>query len=96
MVPMNPRDTAILTFKGSDYRCIISLISKNEDIKFNAIYWFGCKKWNIIKHKNLLSHIKMCKEILMFANIEIENKKFYCKKTPIFFAGCRYWERISI
>ena len=32
----------------------------------------------------------MCKEILMFANIEIENKKFYCNKAPIFFVGCRY------
>ena len=28
-----------------------------------------------MKHKNLLSHIKMCKEILMFANIEIKKKK---------------------
>ena len=34
----------------------------------------------------------MCKEILMFANIEIKKKKFYCNKTPIFFEGCRYWE----
>ena len=33
----------------------------------------------------------MYKEILMLANIEIEKKKkFYCKKTPIFFEGCRY------
>ena len=29
---MNLSDIAILNIKGSDYRCIISLISKNETI----------------------------------------------------------------
>ena len=29
----------------------------------------------MITHKNLLSHIKMGKEILMFGDIEIEKKK---------------------
>ena len=29
---MNLSDIAILNIKGSDYRCIISLISKNESI----------------------------------------------------------------
>ena len=29
---MNLRDIAILNIKGFDYRCIISLISKNEAI----------------------------------------------------------------
>ena len=32
------------------------------------------KKLNIIKHKNLLSRIKMGKEILTFGDIEIEKK----------------------
>ena len=32
MMPMNLSDIAILNIKGSDYRCIISLISKNEAI----------------------------------------------------------------
>ena len=32
MTSLNLRDIAILSIKGSDYRCIISLISKNEDI----------------------------------------------------------------
>ena len=41
------------------------------------------KKWNIIKHKNLSSHIKLGKEMLMFGNIEIEKSKFYCNKTPV-------------
>ena len=31
---MNLSDIAILNIKGSDYHCIISLISKNEVIKF--------------------------------------------------------------
>ena len=30
MMSINPSDIAILNIKGSDYRCIISLISKNE------------------------------------------------------------------
>ena len=30
MMSMNLSDIAILKIKGSDYRCIISLISKNE------------------------------------------------------------------
>ena len=32
MTSLNLRDIAILNIKGSDYRCIISLISKSEDI----------------------------------------------------------------
>ena len=32
MMSMNYSDIAILNIKGSDYRCIISLISKNETI----------------------------------------------------------------
>ena len=32
MMSMNLRDIAILNIKGSDYRCIVSLISKNEAI----------------------------------------------------------------
>ena len=33
MMSINLSDIAILNIKGSDYRCIISLISKNEAIK---------------------------------------------------------------
>ena len=32
MMSMNLSDIVILNFKGSDYHCIISLISKNETI----------------------------------------------------------------
>ena len=34
------------------------------------------KKWNIIKHKNLLSLLKMGKEILTLGDIEIAKNKF--------------------
>ena len=37
-----------------------------------------------MKHKILLSRIKMGKEILTFGNIEFEKNKFYRNKTPIF------------
>ena len=39
--------------------------------------------WNIIKHENLLSYIKIGKEILTFGDIEIEKKKFYRNKIPV-------------
>ena len=39
---------------------------------------------SIIKHKNLLSHIKMSKEILRFIDTEIEKNKFYRHKSSIF------------
>ena len=32
---------------------------------------------------------KICKEILTFGDIEIENN-FFCNKIPIFFKRCRY------
>ena len=34
MMSMNLSHIAILNIKGSDYRCIISLISKNEAINY--------------------------------------------------------------
>ena len=37
-----------------------------------------------MKHKNLLSHIKVLKEFLLFGDIEIEKHKFYCYKYPIY------------
>ena len=76
---MNFSDIAVLNIKSSNYRRTISLISKNKAINLmqdadlteleqNII------KQNIMKHKNLLSYIKMGKEILTFDNIEIEKK----------------------
>ena len=73
---------AILNIKGPDYRCIVGLISKDEAINLmqNADL---TEKVNIIKHKNLLPHIKMGKEILTSGDNEIEKNKFYRNKAPI-------------
>ena len=65
MMSVNLGDIAILNIKGSDYRCMISLISKNEAI---IKRWFDWKKWNVIK---------MGKEMLTFGNIEIERPLFF-------------------
>ena len=71
---MNLSVIAILYIKGSDYYFIIRLISKNGN-KLNAKCWFDRKNSNIIKYKNLLTYIKMGREILMFGDIEIEKKQ---------------------
>ena len=84
-MPTNLSDVAILNIKGSDYCCIIILISKNEAINLMQNADLAKKKRNI-KHKNLLSHIKMGKEILTFGGIEIEKNKFYHHKTAISWA----------
>ena len=81
---INLSDIAILNIKGSDYWCIISGISKNDAINLMQNTALTKKKWNIIKHKTLLSHIKMGIEILTFGDIEVEKNKFYHNKTPIF------------
>ena len=72
---MSLSDIAILNITGSNYRCIISGINKNESLNLLQ-YQFDQKKRDTIKHKNLLSHMKMAKEILTFDNIEAERKKF--------------------
>ena len=71
---MNLSDTAILNIKDSDYCCIISLINKNEAVNIMQNADLTEKSrilWNI---KNLLSSIKIGKEILTFGDIEIERK----------------------
>ena len=42
------------------------------------------KKWNVIKHKDLLSHIKMDKEITTFGDIKTEKHKFHHFKILFF------------
>ena len=37
-----------------------------------------------LKHKKLLPHIKIDKEIITFGDIEIEKHKFHRYKNPIF------------
>ena len=68
---INLSNIAILNIKSADYRCIFCWISKNWGHKLNAKYPFDRKEWDFIKLKNLASHIKMGKEILMFGDIEI-------------------------
>ena len=80
---MKLRDINILNIKGSDYRFIISGISKTWGQKLETKYWFDQKTRNIIKHKSFFSYIKMGKEILTLGDIEVE-KKCYHSKTPIF------------
>ena len=84
MISMNLSDIAFLNIKGSDYCCIISLISQNDVINLMQNANLTEKSGLFItKHKNLLSYMKMGKEILMFSNIEIEKNKFYRNGTPI-------------
>ena len=87
---MSFSNIVILNIKCADYCCIISGIRKSE-----AVNLFQRKKWNIIKHKRLLSHIKMVKEILTFCNIKIKKHKSYAIKV-LFARSCGYYERISI
>ena len=65
MMSVNLSDIAvILKVKSAGYFFIISGIHRWGH-KLNAKYRFDRKKWNIIKHKSLFSHIKMCEEILL-------------------------------
>ena len=79
MMPMNLTNISILSIKSYDYLCIVNLFRKNEVIfkilKLNAKCLFDQNKHNIIEHKNLLSDLKMHKEILTFGNIKIEKNK---------------------
>ena len=47
-------DIAILNIKGSDYCCIISLISKNEVINLMQNADLTEKKWNLIKYRDFI------------------------------------------
>ena len=67
---MNVSDIAILNVKSANYRCILSGISKNEAINLMQNADLTKKKQSSIKHNNLLSRIKMGKEILTFGDIE--------------------------
>ena len=78
MISTKLSDSAILSIKGFNYRFIVSVISKNEAI--NLMKNLDFNKKNIKKHKNLLTVVKLGKEILTFRNIEIEKNKFYHHK----------------
>ena len=72
---MNLSDITILNIKSADYRCISKGISKM--LKYlckmlSAKCLFDRKNRNIIKHKNLLSRIKMGKKSL--AKLKLKRK----------------------
>ena len=71
MMSMNLSNIAILNIKGSDYLCIIIGVSKNEATNLMQNTKSVRKKWDIIKHKVLLSHIKLDKEVLKLGEVEI-------------------------
>ena len=54
MISVNLSDIAILNMKASDYRCIISLISKNEAINLWQNVDLTKKKRIIIKNKQFI------------------------------------------
>ena len=54
MMSMNLNNIAIINIKGYYYRCIISLISKNEAINLMENVDLTEKNRSIMKHKNLL------------------------------------------
>ena len=54
MMFMNLSDIAILNIEGSDYHCVISLISKNEAINLMQNADLTKKTRNIIKLKKII------------------------------------------
>ena len=54
MTSMNLSDIALLNIKSSDYRCIISLIIKNEATNLMQNAHLTEKKRNIIKYKKFI------------------------------------------
>ena len=74
MMCMNLTNIAVLNIKV--LLIAVSLADlQNGGQKPISKYRFDRIKWNIIKHHNLLSHIKTREEILTFGYIEIEKKK---------------------
>ena len=85
MMSIKLSDIAILNIECSDYRSIISLISKNEAINLMENADLNKNKGNVLNIKNLFSYTKMGKEILTFDDIEIEKKIDFIVKKLLFF-----------
>ena len=67
---MNLSNIAVLNINNVHFCCIINRISKNEAINSVQKYQSNKKEQSIIKHRNLLSHTKIRKEILSFGDIK--------------------------
>ena len=63
MMYINLSGIVILSIKGSDYLCIISLISKNEAINLMQNADLAEKSGTLENMNNLFSYIRMGKEI---------------------------------
>ena len=83
MMSINLSDITILNMKGSDYCCIISLISKNEAINSLKNADLTEKGGTLQNMKKIFSYVKMGEEILTFGDIEIEKNKFCLYTTHI-------------
>ena len=79
MMSVNLSNTTILNNKSADFRCIVS----DAWHQLNARCRFDQKKQINIKYKNLLSYIKVGKEISMFGNIEIKKNTFFRYKSSV-------------
>ena len=82
---MNLSDIAILNIESADYCCFFRRISKKRGHKLNTKYLFDQKKWSFIKYKNLLSHIKMGKEVLILDDTVLKLKKINLTLIKILF-----------
>ena len=91
MMSMDLSNISFLNIHGADYCCVINRISKSEAIKVMQNVYLTEKRQSIIKHKNLLSYIKIGKKNLTFGDTEIVKdfflffleKFFYRYKSPI-------------
>ena len=72
MVALNVRNITISNIDGVNYRRIINRISKCEAENLMQNINMSQKRRNIIKNKNLLWHVKVIGEVIMFSDIDIE------------------------
>ena len=66
MMSVNLSDIAFLNIKGTDYCCIISLISRNEAINLLQNADLTEKSGTLLNVKKVFSYMKMGKEHLTF------------------------------
>ena len=74
MMFLNLRNIYVLNINRADYHCIINGISKNEAIKLMKNVDLTEKSRTLWNMKNVLSHIKIVKEITTFGDINVEKQ----------------------
>ena len=82
MMSINLSDIAILNITGSDYHCIISLVSKNEAVNLLQNVDLTEKVEHYKKVENYIIFFlkqvqKQKKAIMKFGEIEIKKQKFH-------------------